>query len=130
MLSGLVKLEQAEQLMIAARWCRDEDWALISLHVHEDRSHAEIAAALDVSSATIRQRYYRALRSLAEAMRWQELMTRRGIACLLQDIIGLHHFQKADPPKIAERLELSLQLVADWIAEARPLIRELAEAKA
>jgi RNA polymerase sigma-70 factor, ECF subfamily len=129
-LSRLVKIEQAEQLMIAAGWCRKEDWDVIFLHLYEDRSHAEIATALNVSHATVRQRYYRAVRSVGEAMKWQDLMTRRGIGGLHQDIIGLHHFQKADPPTIAERLQLSQQLVADWIAEAKPLIREFAEAKA
>ena len=129
-LHQLAREEQWEQLMIAAGWCREEDWAVIFLHLYEDQSHTEIAAVLDVSSATVRQRYKRAVRSLGEAMKWQELMTRRGIDGLQQEIIGLHHFQKADPPTIAERLELSQQLVADWIAEAKPLIRELAEAKA
>jgi RNA polymerase sigma factor (sigma-70 family) len=129
-LSRLVKMEQSEQLMIAAGWCRKEDWAVIVQHLYEDQSHAEIAAALNVSHATVRQRYFRAVRSVGEAMKWQELMTGRGIAGLQQDIIGLHHFQKADPPTIAERLQLSQQLVADWLAEAKPLIREFAQAKA
>ena len=46
-----------------------------------------------------------------------------------QDVIGIHRFQDADAATIAERLELPQQLVAGWIAEARPLIREFAEAK-
>jgi RNA polymerase sigma-70 factor, ECF subfamily len=128
-LSRLMQNEQLEQLAIALGWCREKDRALIFMYLDEDRSHAEVAAALDVSSATVRQRYSRAVGRVGEAMKWQELMTRRGIAALLQEIIGLHHFQKADPRTIAERLELSQQLVADWIAEARSLIRELAEAK-
>ena len=59
-------------------------------------------------------------------MRLLKLMTLRGIDGLQPDIIGLHRFQKADPATIADRLQLTPEPVARWVAEAEPLIRELA----
>ena len=43
-LGRLVREEEWEQLMVAAGWCREEDRAVISLHLFEGRSHEEIAA--------------------------------------------------------------------------------------
>ena len=72
--------------------------------------------------------FSRAVQSVGEALNWLELMTGRGVDPLEQDIIGLHHFQKADPPTIARRLCLPEQHVARCVTQAAPMIRELARA--
>ena len=58
-------------------------------------------------------------------MQLLELMTRRGLGTLQQDVIGVHRFQGADPGQIADRLALPEDLVTSWIAEARPLFRAM-----
>jgi RNA polymerase sigma factor (sigma-70 family) len=122
-LERLSREEDFERLERATSWCREEDRALIALHLLEDRSHDEIAAEWGVAAATVRQRYCRAVRRVGDAMRLLELMSRRGLGALQQDVIGLHRFQGAAPGQIADRLRLPEDLVACWIAEAGPLLR-------
>lgn len=125
-LERLAQREECERLKLAASWCREEDLEVISMHLFEGRSHDEIAAELGVAAAAARQRYCRAVRRVGQAMQLLELMTRRGIDGLRQDVIGLHRFQGADPEQIADRLRLPRDLVARWIAEAKPLFRAIA----
>jgi RNA polymerase sigma factor (sigma-70 family) len=125
-LERLSRDEECERLRLAASWCREEDVAVISLHLFEGRSHDEIAAELGIAAAAARQRYCRAVRRVGEAMRLLEQMTRRGIDATRQDVLGLHRFQGADPGRIAERLRLPRELVARWIEDAQPLFRAIA----
>jgi RNA polymerase sigma factor (sigma-70 family) len=122
-LERLAREEDLERLERAASWCREEDRALITLHLLEDRGHDEIAAEWGVAAATVRQRYCRAIRRISEAIQLLEVMSRRGLGALQQDVIGLHRFQGAALGQIAERLRLPEDVVARWIAEARPLLR-------
>jgi RNA polymerase sigma-70 factor, ECF subfamily len=115
--------EECERLRIAASWCRDEDRVVIALHLFEGRSHEEIAAALGVEPAAARQRFCRAVRRVGEAMALIELMTRRGLGQLQQDVVGVHRFRGVAPGQIADRFRLPPHLVARWIAEAKPLFR-------
>jgi RNA polymerase sigma factor (sigma-70 family) len=126
-LERLSREEECERLKLAASWCREEDLAVISMHLFQGRSHDEIAAELGIATAAARQRYCRAIRRIGEAMQLLELMTRRGIDGTRQDVIGLHRFQRADPGQIADRLRLPRELVARWIAEAKPLFRAIAK---
>jgi RNA polymerase sigma factor (sigma-70 family) len=111
--------EDCNRLRQAASWCREDDRAVISLHLFDGRSHDEIAAELGVAPAAIRQRYCRAVRRLGEAIRLLERMDQGGLSSLRQDVIGLHRFQGASPGQIAGRLQVPEDLVARWIAEAR-----------
>ena len=120
-LERLSQEEECERLKLAASWCREEDLALISMHLFQGQSHEEIAAELQITTTAARQRYCRAIRRVGEAMELLELMTRRGIDGTRQDVIGLHRFQRADPGQIADRLRLPRKLVARWIAEAKAL---------
>ena len=129
-LDKLGQQEECERLMVAAGWCREEDWAVICRHFLEGLSHEELAALWDLSSEAVRKRSSRAIRRVREAGRLQSLMARCEIPGPKQDVIGIHVFQNADAATIAERLLLPQQLVVRWIAEAKPLIREFAEAKA
>jgi RNA polymerase sigma-70 factor, ECF subfamily len=124
-LERLSRAEECERLKLAASWCREEDLAVISMHLFQSRSHDEIAAELGVSTAAARQRYCRAIRRVGEAMQLLELMTRHGIDGTRQDVIGLHRFQRANADQIADRLRLPRELVARWIAEAKPLFRAM-----
>ncbi len=117
--------EECERLRLAASWCREDDLAIISKHLFEGRSHEEIADELGIGPAAARQRHCRAVRRVGEAMQLLELMTRRGLGTLQQDVIGVHRFQGADPGQIADRLALPEELVTRWIAEARPLFRAI-----
>ena len=119
--------EECDRLRLAASWCRDEDRAVIALHLFEGRSHEEIADRLGVGPAAARQRFCRAVRRLGEAMELIERMTRRGLGQLQQDVVGLHRFRGATPGQIAGRLRLPPELVARWIADARPLFRTAGE---
>ena len=94
---------------------------MIAKHLYEARSHDEIAAELGVGTIAARQRYCRAVRRVGQAMQLLELMTRHGLDGTQQDVIGLHRFQGADWPSIADRLHLPQGLVARWIADAKPL---------
>jgi RNA polymerase sigma factor (sigma-70 family) len=115
--------EECDRLRLAASWCRDEDRAVITLHLFEGRSHEEIADRLGVEPAAARQRFCRAVRRVGEAMELMERMTRRGLGELQQDVVGLHRFRGATLGQIADRLRLPPDLVARWIAEAKPLFR-------
>ena len=126
-LGRLARQEERERVELAKSWCREEDRAVIALHLDEGRSHDEIAAELGITPAAARQRFSRALRRVGEATQLLELMTGRGWSGLQQDVIGLHHVQGAKPGQIAERLRLPAELVARWIAEAEPLVRILSE---
>jgi RNA polymerase sigma-70 factor (ECF subfamily) len=126
-LGRLAREEERERVELAKSWCRAEDRAVITLHLDEGRSHDEIAAALGITPAAARQRFSRALRRVGQATQLLDLMTRRGWSGLQQDVIGLHRLQGANPGEIAERLRLPEALVARWIAEAEPLVRELSE---
>ncbi len=70
-LSRLSQEEERERLMIAASWCREEDWALITRHFLEGRSHKEIADAWNIFSASVRQRSCRTVRNVGDAARLQ-----------------------------------------------------------
>jgi RNA polymerase sigma-70 factor (ECF subfamily) len=129
-LGRLAQEEERERVELAKSWCREEDRAVIALHLDEGRSHDEIAAELGITPAAARQRFSRALRRVGEATQLLELMTRRGWSGLQQDVIGLHRFQGAKPGQIAERLQLPAELVARWIAEGEPLVRALSEGSA
>lgn len=129
-LDKLAQQEECERLMVAAGWCRDEDWAVICRHFFEGISHEEIAAEWELSSDAVRKRSSRAVRRVGDATRLQTLMTRYQIPAPQQDVIGIHLFQDADAATIAERLLLPQPLVVRWIAEAKPLIREFVETKA
>jgi RNA polymerase sigma-70 factor (subfamily 1) len=126
-LERLSQEEECERLNLAASWCREEDRAVISLHLFEGRSHDEIATELGVATTTARQRYCRAVRRLREAMQLLELMTRRGYSSLQQDVVGIYRFRGIDPGRIAERLQVPEKLVACWVAEAQPLLRAMAK---
>jgi RNA polymerase sigma factor (sigma-70 family) len=128
-LGQLARKEELEQLMVAASWCREEDQAVIFRHLFEDRSYEEIAAEWGVTCVVVRQRFSRALSRFREAKRLQELMTEYGMTGHQQEVIGIHRFQRASAATIAARLELPERLVAHWLDEARPLIRELDEDK-
>ncbi len=128
-LDKLAQQEECERLMVAAGWCREEDWAVICRHFLEGLSHEELAALWDLSSEAVRKRSSRAIRRVGDATRLQTLMTRYQIPGPQQDAIGIHLFQGADAATIAERLLLPLQLVARWITEAKPLLREFGETK-
>jgi RNA polymerase sigma factor (sigma-70 family) len=119
--------EECERLKLAASWCREEDLAVISLHLFEGRNHDEIAAEMGVGVAAARQRYCRAVRRVGDAVRLLALMTQHRLAAIQQDAIGLHRFQGADPAEIAERLQLPHELIVRWIAEARPLFHAIAK---
>jgi RNA polymerase sigma factor (sigma-70 family) len=116
----LAREEECDRLRLAASWCREEDRAVISQHLFEGHSHERIAAELEIAPAAVRQRYCRAVRRVGEAMRLLEVMSRRGLGPLQQDVLGLHRFQGADAGEIAARLRLPEELVARWIAEAKP----------
>jgi RNA polymerase sigma factor (sigma-70 family) len=118
--------EQCERLRLAASWCRPDDLEVISLHLFEGRGHDEIAAELGISAAAARQRYCRAVRRVAGALRLLERMTRLGWGALRQDVVGVHRFRGAGPAEIAGRLQVPEELAARWIAEARPLLRAMA----
>ncbi len=115
--------EDYERLELAVSWCREEDRALIALHLFEERGHDEIAEAWGIPAATVRQRYCRAIRRVGDAVRLLQVMTQSGLDALQQDVIGLHRFQGAPPGQIAERLRVPEELVNRWIAAARPLLR-------
>jgi RNA polymerase sigma-70 factor (ECF subfamily) len=119
--------EECQRLNLAASWCRQDDRAVISLHLFEGRSHDEIAAEWGVAAATVRQRYCRAVRRVGAALRLLDLMTQQGLSSLQQDVIGLHRFQGADPGRIADWLQLPEELVARWIAGAKPLLTAIAK---
>ncbi len=123
----LSREEECDRLMLAASWCREEDTAVIFLHLFDGQSHEQIAADLGIAPAAVRQRYCRAVRRVRQAMQLQELMTGRGFRIDQQDAIGVHRFQGADPEQIANRLQVPKELVARWIGEARPLFREIAK---
>jgi RNA polymerase sigma-70 factor, ECF subfamily len=123
----LARKEECDRLILAASWCREEDRAVIFLHLFEGQSHEEIAADLGIAPAAVRQRYCRAVRRVRAAMQLLDLMTRRGFRIDQQDAIGVHRFQGADPGQIAQRLEVPEGLVARWIAEAQPLFRAIAK---
>jgi RNA polymerase sigma-70 factor (subfamily 1) len=122
-LDRLSRDEECDRLQQAASWCREDDRTLISLHLFDDRSYDEIAAALDITVSAVRQRYFRAVRRVGEAMRLLDLMTRKGWSSIQQDVVGLHRFQGAIPGQIAGRLRLPVELVVHWIAEATWLFR-------
>lgn len=126
-LDRLSREEEIDRLRLAASWCREQDMVVISRHLFEGRSHEEIAAELGIEPAAVRKRYCRAVRRVGEAVQLLELMTRHGLGTLQQDVIGVHRFQGAGPGQIADRLQLPEELVARWIAEARPLFRANAE---
>jgi RNA polymerase sigma-70 factor, ECF subfamily len=119
--------EECDRLRLAASWCREDDLAVISKHLFEGRSHEEIAGELAVAPAAVRQRYCRAVRRVGEAMQLLELMSRRGMSSLQQDVIGVHRFQGADPGQIASRLQVPEELVARWITEAQPVFHAIAK---
>jgi RNA polymerase sigma factor (sigma-70 family) len=126
-LDRLAHEEECERLRLAASWCREDDMAIISRHLFDGRSHEEIADELGIAHAAVRQRHCRAVRRVGEAMRLLDLMTRRGLGTLQQDVIGIHRFQGAAPGQIADRLGLPEKLVARWVTEARPLFRAVAK---
>jgi RNA polymerase sigma-70 factor (ECF subfamily) len=128
-LSRLARQDEWEQLKVAVGWCREEEQDVIRKRLWEDRSHEEIAAELEVSPAVVRQRFSRAIRRLGHGLRLQELMTWHGFSAKKQNAIGIHHLQRVDARTIAGRLQLEDRLVALWLADARPLIRELDEEK-
>src|SRR5206468_3871801 len=66
-LGRLSQAEERERVEVAQSWCREEDRAVIALHLHEGRSHDEIAAELGITAAAARQRFSRALRRVGEA---------------------------------------------------------------
>jgi RNA polymerase sigma-70 factor (ECF subfamily) len=123
----LVREEELEQLRLAASWCREQDRTVIFLHFFEGRSHKEIADRLGIAPAAVRQRHNRVVRRLRAAMHLLNLMNRRGLSTVQQDVIGLHQFQGADSRQIAHRLRLPEDLVAQWTAEAQPFLRSVAE---
>ena len=123
----LARAEECDRLILAASWCREEDRAIIFLHLFEGQSHERIAADLEIAPAAVRQRYCRAVRRVREAMQLQELMSRCGFRIDQQDAIGVHRFQGADPRQIAQRLQVPEECVARWIAEAQPLFRAIAK---
>ena len=118
-----------EQLMVAAAWCREEDWDVVVQHLFADRSYEEIAAEQGVTCAAVRKRLSRAIHHLGEASRLQALMTRHGLPTLQQEVIGIHRCRKAGAATIADLLQLPERRVALWIDEARPLLRELDEGR-
>jgi RNA polymerase sigma factor (sigma-70 family) len=126
-LDRLSQKEECQRLKLAASWCREEDLALISMHLFKGQSHDEIAALLQITATAARQRYCRAIRRVGEALQLLQLMTQRGIDDARQDVIGLHRFRGADPEQIADRLRLPRKLVARWIAEAKPLFGTIAK---
>jgi RNA polymerase sigma factor (sigma-70 family) len=128
-LSRLARQDEWEQLMVAVGWCPEEEQEVIRMHLWEERSHEEIATELDVSAGAVRKRFSRAIRRLGHGLRLQELMTWRGFSPIKQDAIGIHQLQHVDARAIAGRLQLEDRLVALWLADARPLIRELEEEK-
>jgi RNA polymerase sigma-70 factor (ECF subfamily) len=125
-LERLSQEEEWDRLMLAASWCREEDTAVIFLHLFQDRTHEQIAAELGISPLAVRKRYSRAVRRVREATQLQALMTDCGFRIEQQDVIGVHRFQRAEPAQIAERLRMPEELVARWIAEAQPLLHALA----
>jgi len=126
-LGRLALEEDIQRLRVAVCWCREEDRAVIEMHLFEGRSHDELAAEWGVTVAAVRQRFCRAIRRVGEAMQMLELMTQGGLTAVQQDVIGVHRFQRADPGQIAERFQLPEELVARWIAEAKPLFRAIAK---
>jgi RNA polymerase sigma-70 factor (ECF subfamily) len=124
-LERLCRWEECDRLKLAASWCRDDDIELISQHLFVGRSHEEIAQELGVASATVRQRYCRAVRRVGEAMQLLDLMTRNGFGGTRQDVIGLHRFRGEHPDEISTRLRLPKTLVARWIVEAKPLLHAM-----
>jgi RNA polymerase sigma-70 factor (ECF subfamily) len=129
LLDRLARWEDCQRLKLAASWCREDDLELISKHLYEAKSHDEIAEELGIGAAAARQRYSRAVRRIGQAMQLLELLTRHGLDRTQQDVIGLHRFQGAEAQQIAERLSLPQALVVRWIAEAKPLLRLLDEAR-
>jgi RNA polymerase sigma-70 factor (ECF subfamily) len=126
-LGRLSRDEESERLRLAASWCREEDRAVIDMHLFEGRTHDEIADELGLTGAAARQRYCRAVRRVGEAMRLLELMARRGMTGLQQDAIGLHRFRGATPGQVADLLRLPRELVTRWIGAAQPLLRAIAK---
>jgi RNA polymerase sigma factor (sigma-70 family) len=125
-LGRLSRDEQAERLRVAASWCRPDDQEVIIRHLFEGRDHDEIAAELGIAVVAARQRYSRAVRRVGAALGLLERMTGLGWGGLRQDVIGLHRFQGAGPAEVAGRLQIPEELAARWIAQARPLLREMA----
>jgi RNA polymerase sigma factor (sigma-70 family) len=126
-LGQLVREEEIAHLKEIMDWCRQEDLEVISQRLFEDRSYKEIAAASGVNCADVRKRYSRAIHRLGQAGRLRELMTRHGFPADQQRAIGLHRFQGASAARIADLLQLPERRVDLWLAEAKPLIRELSE---
>jgi RNA polymerase sigma factor (sigma-70 family) len=119
--------EDRERLLLALSWCRDEDHAVISLHLIEGRSHDEIGAELGLSINAVRQRYSRAIRRLRDGVKLMSLLAERRINGPQQEAIVLHHIRGEQPKQIAERLTLPQELVTRWIAQADPLRRNSQE---
>jgi RNA polymerase sigma-70 factor, ECF subfamily len=128
-LGRIVRKEDLDQLKVAIGWCAQEDRDVIHLRFYEEKSHAEIATTLGISYDAARQRSCRAVRCLGEALRLQELLTRRRVPLRKQDVIGIHLFQELDATTLAHRLQLTNYLVDRWLEEASPLIREFSEEK-
>ena len=99
-LDRLSREEDAERLNLVMNWCREEDRALIFLHLFEGQTHVEIADRLGIAPEAVRQRYCRAVRRVSDAWKLMELMTRSGLGDRQQDVIGVHRFQRADPDNL------------------------------
>jgi RNA polymerase sigma factor (sigma-70 family) len=123
----LARSEEFERLRLAASWCRPDDLELIAKHLFEAHSHEDIASDLGVGTAAVRQRYCRAVRRVGKALQLQQVMTEHGLDGTRQDLIGLHRCQGADIGGIAAHLCLPKDLIARWIAEAKPLFRQIDE---
>jgi RNA polymerase sigma-70 factor (ECF subfamily) len=119
--------EEIARLRFAAGWFPEPDRTIIFLYSFEGLSHEEIAERLEIAPPTVRQRYSRAVGPIREAMELLELMNRRGLSAVQQDVIGLHRFRHANAGQIAAQLRLPESLAARWIAEARPLLRATAK---
>lgn len=129
-LGRLAREEGVDQLMMAVGWLRQDEQEVINLRLWEDWSYEEIATRWGVTCDVVRQRFSRAIGRLRRARRLQELMTERRIPPRKQDVIGIHRLQAADATTIADRLQLpDPLLVALWLDEARPVIREFDEEK-
>jgi RNA polymerase sigma-70 factor (subfamily 1) len=122
--------EDRERLLLALSWCREEDHAVISLHLIEGRSHDEIGAELGLSIDAVRQRYSRAIRRLREGVKLMDLLAEHRINGPQQEAIVLHHIRGEHPKQIGARLRLPQELVTRWIAEADPLRRNSQEDRA
>ncbi len=102
----IAREEDCSRVRLVLSWCRAEDRTVLEMRFWHERSHEEIACELGIETAAARQRLFRALQRLCDALRFQERMAEHGFKTLEQDVLGLHHIGGASPARIAEQLEV------------------------